>query len=87
METENVGETMTSYLVRMRCSDKYDGTSTRYFPRTSGMYLSEEEIYHQGEDPQKGIIDKVVHRRELSFLIFTRRHRDYCGSPATELID
>lgn len=38
------------------------------------MYLPEEDVYYEGEDPQKEIIDEVVHRRKLLFLILARRH-------------
>lgn len=71
----------------MRCSDEYDRPSARYFPRTSRVYLSEEDVYDQGEDPQKGIVDKVVHRRKLLFLVLVRCHLEYCGPQGTQLID
>jgi len=51
------------------------------------MYLSEEDIYYQGEDPQKEIVDKVVHRRKLLFHLLVRRHPEYCGPQTTQLID
>jgi hypothetical protein len=51
------------------------------------MYFSEEDIDHQGEDPQEEIIDKVVHRRELLFPILVRCHLECCSSQATRLID
>ncbi|SRR6266480_2379004 len=86
-ESKGRGNKEILYLIRMRCSDEYDRPSARYFPRTSRVYLSEEDIYDQGEDPQKDIVDKVVHRCELLFLVLVPCHLEYCGPQATQLID